>query len=456
MGSAVWLRIWWSRLFTTVRKIFLSRVTAPLISLSTGQDSRGRCLTKAEQADLAMRYLSNRTIFALMLLVGLYFPSSSGEGPSVFLFRASFAVSVILLATLALRVGVDESIFLWFSGPIVIWLDLCTVPSLFRLSELTLTPLSLFCPLAFLLSVQAGKLRCGNLTRLFAVVSIANVCIGIAMLTVQSVGEFMAAYYNSFTDGLVGDMIAANKPVLTFATHSVAGTFVYLFFWLNFRTYQKTGKRLHLALAVLHAAMCIALMSVTSLVLAVLAIAELAWNFRWTSALSAIAAYFLLPVSLKETIGDALSAAVWFREGGGFSARYVATGTLANALSYIHNHPFVPIGLMYSRNLFDEGAQTDSGPLAYFLRGSFILVVLIYGGLFLFLRRNLRDRWDCYRLFFVILAAEVGFSVLTYSRSFLLVPAFVIYLNSFPAASFVRAARLESVPAPSQRLSCPT
>jgi hypothetical protein len=413
-------------------------------------------LTKVEQANLAMPFLSNRTLFVLLMLVGLYFPSSTGGDVSTLLFRASIGVSVILLATLALRVAFDKSIFVWFSCGIVIWLGLCTIPALFRLSGLTLTPLSLFCPLAFMLSVQAGKLRCGDVTRLLAVVSVANVCVGLAMLTVQSVGDFIAAYYNDFIPGLVGDMLAANKPVLTFATHSVAGTFAYLFFWLNFRTYQKTGKRLHLALAVLHVAMCIALMSITSLGLAVLAIVELAWNFQWTSALSAIAAYFLFPTSLKETIGDALSVAVWFREGGGFIGRYVATGTLANVFSYIHSHPFAPIGMMYSPNLFDEGAQTDSGPLAYFLRGSFVLVLLIYGGFYAFLRRNLRDRWDCYRLFFVILASEVGFSVLTYSRSFLLLPAFVIYLNSLPAASLAKAARLESVQAPPRGLSCPT
>jgi hypothetical protein len=388
-----------------------------------------------------------------MLLAGLYFPSSSGEG--VFVSRASFAVSVILLATLALRVGLDESIVLWFSGPIVIWLGLCTLPALFRLHMLTLTPFTLFYPLAFMFSVKAGKLRCGNLTYLLAVVSIANVCLGICMLTMESVGDFMVAHYNSFTDGLVADMIAAQKPVLTFATHSLAGTFVYLFFWLNFRTYQRTGKRLHLALSLLHVAMCIALMSTTSLGFAVLAIAELAWNFRLISALSAIAAYFLLPMSLRGTIGDALSAA-WFREGGGFRSRYVGTGPLAYTFSYIHNHPFLPIGMTHSANLFDSnGAQTDSGPLVYFLRGSFILVLLIYGGLLLFLRRNLRDRWDCYRLFFVILAAELGFAMLTYTRSFLLLPAFVIYLNSLPAASSAQAVRLESVPAPSQGLSCP-
>src|SRR5260370_1406363 len=107
---------------------------------------------KVEKADRAMQYLSNHTVFAVMLLVGLYFPTSTGGDVSTLLSRASIGVSVILLVTLALRVGVDQSIFVWFSCGIVIWLGLCTVPSLFRLSELTLTPLSLFCPLAFFLS----------------------------------------------------------------------------------------------------------------------------------------------------------------------------------------------------------------------------------------------------------------------------------------------------------------
>jgi hypothetical protein len=413
-------------------------------------------LTTVQQAGVTVRYLSNRTLFALTLLAGLYFPSSTAEGLSASLSRALFAMSAILLASLALRVDIDESMLLWFSGPIVIWLGLCTLPSLFRLHELTLSPVTLYFPFAFLLSVQAGKLRCGGLTRLLALVSIVNVCIGISMLTIEPVADFMAVHYDAFTEGLVTGMIADHKPVLTFATHSLAGTFVYLFFWLNFRTYQKTGKRLHLVLAVLHAAMCIALTSITSVVFAALAIAELAWNFRKTAALSAIAVYVLVPVSVKEFIWDSFLWTIWFREGGGIRSRYLATGTLGNVFSYVYNNPFQPIGLMRSSSLFEGGGQTDSGPLGYFLRGSFVLVLLMYGGFFLFLRRNVRDKWACYRLLFAILATELGFGVLIYPRSLLLIPAFVIYLNSLPATPAARAVPLESVNAVSTMLASPT
>lgn len=373
-----------------------------------------------------------KVLFTVLLLVGLYFPSSSGEGMSAVLTRAFFAVSLILLVVLALRVGVNKSIFLWISCPIVIWLALCTFLSLFSLSEITLTPLAIFSPLAFLLSIRAGRLRPVSITSVLAIVSIANVCMAVAMVFVESFSGFMAAHYNDFSSELVMDMVALNKPVLTFATHSLAGMFIYFFFWLNFRTYQKTRKRLHLVLAVLHIVICIALMSITSLAFSLLAIAELAWNFQWVAALSAVSAYLLIPLELKQAFGDTLSAATLFREGGGFLARYSTGGTLANAFTYIHNHPFLPMGLMYSHNLFEEGAQTDSGPLLYFLRGSIVLVLLMYGGFFFFLRRNLLNKWDCYRLFLAILITELGAVVLVYPRSFLLIPAFVIYLNSLP------------------------
>jgi hypothetical protein len=392
----------------------------------------------------------NRTLFAIVLLAGLYFPSSYNEGWSATLTRLSFIVSMIFLIWLALRTGVSKQICLWISSAIVIWLCFCTFLSLFSsLHEITLSPLTLFPPIAFLFSIKVIDFRAENLTRILAMISMANVCMAIAMLTSEPFQGFMASYYNNFSSDLIMDMVGAKKPVLTFATHSLAGAFVYVFFWLNFRTYQKTGKRLHLLLAVLHVAMCIAIMSITSLALSLAAIVELTCNFKWLAAISAASAYFLIPLSMKDTIGDALSAAVWHRESGGYFIRYFdAHGSLANAFAYIHNHPLLPMGLMYSHDLFDEGAQTDSGPVSYFLRGSIVLVLLMYGGFFLFLRRNLLNKWDCYRLFLVVCLTELGAVVLVYPRSFLLIPAFIIYLNSVPVASSAQVKSLQPIATP--------
>ena len=216
-------------------------------------------------------------------------------------------------------------------------------------------------------------------------------------------------------------MIESYKPVTTFGTHSLAGLFAYLLFFLTFRTYQKTGRRLFLGLAVLHVAMCLAMRSTTSLALSVVALAELAYTFRWKSLIFAPALYF---VPFKEELSDALQFLPG--EGNGFGARYGPGADIGTAIAYIRLHPLLPIGVTYPQNV----SFIDSGPVEYMLRGSVPLVILLYGGLFLYLHRNTLDKRDFYRLFAVLVAAEFGFSVLIYMRSFVLIPAFLMYLNS--------------------------
>src|SRR5260370_14093568 len=101
---------------------------------------------------------------------------------------------------------------------------------------------------------------------------------------------------------------------------------------------------------------------------------------------------------------------------------------------YLFDHSFSPIGLARSASGLDVSSPThffvgDSGPVEYLLRGSVPLLFLIYLGLYGFLRRNLVSRAHSTILFFVILAFETGFSALDSSRTFFLLPFFVVYLN---------------------------
>ena len=368
---------------------------------------------------------TNRLLFATILLLGLYFPTSWNENISKPLYFVSFLVSAVVLAILALRAGCQGRVVFWVSIPVVLWLTVCTFFSMV-LNHFEIQPvqLALFALLGFMLCINAGRLRCANLSSLLAFVSIVNISVGVAMVTVEQASNFMLVHYNNFYDDLLSHMMATYKPVTTFATHSVAGFFAYIFFFLNLRTYQKSGKRLHLCLAILYVGMCIAMMSTTSLGFSVLAIAELAYIGRWKVLLFAPILYLLLG-EFKEDMSLAMTA-VWLGEGNGFGARYGAGGILQESVGYIVRHPLLPVGVTFSKGF----SFIDSGPIEYMLCGSVPLLLLIYGGLFLFLRRNLCDKWDVYRLFAVILAAELGFTLLTYMRSFLLIPAFVIYLNS--------------------------
>jgi hypothetical protein len=370
---------------------------------------------------------TNRLLFATILLLGLYSPTSWNENISKRLYLATFLVTAVVLATLALRTGCEGRIVFWVSIPMVLWLTVCTFLSMI-LNHFDMQPvqLALFALLGFMLCINAGRLKCGNLSSLLAFASIVNISVGVAMVAAEQVSTFMLVHYSNFYDELLPRMISEYKPVTTFATHSVAGFFAYIFFFLNFRTYQKSGNRLHLFLAILYVGMCIAMMSTTSLGLSVLAIAELVYIGRWKVLLFAPVLYFLMG-DLKEDLSVAMTA-LWQGEGNGFGARYGAGGILQESVAYIVRHPLLPVGVTFSSGF----SFIDSGPIEYILCGSLPLLLLVYGGLFLFLRRNLFDPWDVYRLFAVILVAELGFTLLTYMRSFLLIPAFVIYLNSLP------------------------
>lgn len=372
----------------------------------------------------------NRLLFAAILLLGLYFPTSWNGSISKVLYGAAFLVSALVLAILARRTGCQGTIVLWVSIPVVLWLTVCTFLSMIA-NHFDIQPvqLALFALLGFMLCINAGRLKCGKLSSLLAFVSIVNISVGVAMVAVEQVSTFMFVHYNNFYDELLPRMIATYKPVTTFATHSVAGFFAYIFFFLNLRTYQKSGRRLHLGLAILYVGMCVAMMSTTSLGFSIVAIAELAYIGRWRVLVFAPVLYFLLG-DRREDIGAAMTA-LWLGEGNGFGARYGVGGILQESIAYIVRHPFLPVGVTFSSGF----SFIDSGPIEYMLCGSLPLLLLVYGGLFLFLRGNLLDRSDVYRLFAVILAGELGFTLLTYMRSFLLLPAFVIYLNSLPNRS---------------------
>ena len=64
------------------------------------------------------------------------------------------------------------------------------------------------------------------------------------------------------------------------------------------------------------------------------------------------------------------------------------------------------------------------------LRGSLPLLLTVYGGFFLFLRFNLRDRRAALWLWCLVVLFEVAHPVLQYFRFVAFVPLLVVYLNS--------------------------
>jgi hypothetical protein len=390
-------------------------------------------------------------LVTLLLFVGLYFPSSSGGEDSNLFFWLNRFLSLILLLWLAWKHGTRRGAVTFVSLPIVIFMAACTLTNWpFRLQWGIFAAFNL---IALLLALDLREIRPGRFAyACFVAANMLSIACGIAILAGNEwVGRLLSNSYSEFYPELVPAMLSLHKPVLTFANHSVAGFFIYLFFWLNWETYKRDRSKLALWFALSELVLLLALASFTSLAFSALALTQIGvWLWRRSrKAFVATVLCFLLMILmggrlLEAQIGDLeelpmVSGTTLNNAISGPLARYGAGGNvLGRTINYLSRHPLSPIG-------FAPPISTDvidSGTVEYLLRGSMPLLVLVYLGLYRFLRHNLPSRIHVLTLFLAIIMFETGFTVLIYYRTACLLPFLVIWLN-----------QIASKPSPSTQLA---
>jgi hypothetical protein len=378
-------------------------------------------------------------VLALLLVLGLYFPTSLGGEYKVFLYQAALLVALTVLLYLFLRHGMRPGAGKYMVFPFIVILTASTFFVLlthpFPIGWGTLMEYIL---LVFVLSLDLREIRVGRFMRwAFVVANSLNIICGIAILTGNDwMGNFLSTFYSYFYPELVANMLSLHKPVLTFGTHSLAGFFLYLFFWFNWEIFQFRRSVVGLVFALSWLVLLAALTSVTAVGLAFLASAQVAvWLWKHNRRLFAITALGILTFAffarqwIENDLGLAepveVAAAFLGNDVSGPLARYGPGGTERGRIEYLRDHPLSPIG--FAAPVF--AATVDSAPLEYMLRGSVPLLVLVYFGVYRFLRFNLKSRSHARILFLLIVAFETGFTVLTYIRTFYLLPLVVVYLN---------------------------
>lgn len=376
------------------------------------------------------------TALAVVFLgVGLYYPTSYQKRILIDLVGAAGALLLLtLVALLARRRGALGGVSLVASVSSIVVLLAATLFSPF--TEITYGAAMPYLLLALLLTVRLDDIPLTGLgDGLFTAVSVVNLAAGVLVVLRTPVAlEFLIAHYSTAYPELVPYMLNEAKPVLTFGSHSIAGFFFYLFSHLNFQAYRSGRGRRHLAIALFYIGLLLCLTSFTAYVAAAVASLQLILHFQLhRSMLTAITASLILlavgtmlavqadwiaplAVSLEEVMKS---------DNNGFVGRYSSSGALAANLNFIAENPFSPIGMGFSNRLF----YGDSGPIEHMTRGSFPLVLAIYGGFYLFLRRNLRSSKEAHFLFLAYLAFEIGYSNLNYMRTLFFLPFVVIYLN---------------------------
>ena len=401
-----------------------------------------------------MSALDNRTsgsgfeqfTVACLLVVGLCLPTSTGGAHSVLYVLVSFALVLGIFSYFVYGRGTRPGAVTFIALPLVILLLVSTLSAfLSGTPQFDWGSLARLCLLAMLLSLNLREVSADRyaemvllLVNVFIVISGAAILVGS-----EWIGQFLSSNYSQFYPELVSNMVGLHKPVLTFGTHSLAGFFIYLFFLLNWEIYKKRGSGLALFFAICDLVLLLALSSFTALAFSVLAIVQIGVGL-WERSRRAFVAgalclvlvvFFVGRVLMDQIANDSdlerLAGTLLTVEGNGPVVRYGQGGTLRAAVEYLFSYPLSPMGFTVAPELVESNTPlADSGPLEYLLRGSLPAVVLIYFGLYRFLRFNLVLRRHAVMLFLVILAFESGFTVLNYVRTFYLLPFFVICLNS--------------------------
>jgi hypothetical protein len=378
-------------------------------------------------------------LVCVIALAGLYAPSSIGGAISESLSIAS--ISVIGLGVLVLLIGSAElgsrTAVISAIG-ILFVLAFATSLSPFRTVPSGLV--ALFAILAGICCLRLPREIGPWPRRVFVIVSAISFVAG--ALTVMNDGWIdwiQTSWFAAFRPTLVSSMVESAKPVLTFATHSMAAFMFYLLFFMGLETWRVTGRTMFLVIMAGYAALLVALNSTT------------AWLLLIVAVLQTLAAVWDVPRRRRVAIAVAtatvvgLGAWLWWQGVGdgelwrtrllgnhdhGFIARYSADGLLAPNVRYLRSLAFRPIGLTYAPTLY----LADSGLIVSLLRGSWLLLIAVYAGLYGMFRGHV-SRATAVWLCLVIAAFELGFTPLQYFRFLAFVPFLAMYLGSLQPAN---------------------
>jgi len=392
-----------------------------------------------------IRHTTSKIIICFIAVIGLYLPTSSGGNINDVIKLTYIASLCICLGLLILLNGVVSPYSILTSLLILLSITLATLVS--SLPGFAPGGLIAFIVLALLFMVNLRYLTMSRLIKATYIgINLVNLVVGWAIvLNIEIVDQLLLSWYNDFYPMLLTNMVGwYNKPVLSFGSHSIAGLFMFLFMYLAIRSYFAYRNPMYLFLAFSYVSFLWFLQSVTSLILAVVAIIYCIVALRPASKRAVNYLFLIFPlvtlllgvitllkfseilIALNtgfETILGVLTSPL-----NGFWGRFSEDGILKQNLAFIANSWYRPAGLRTEDGLFFG----DSGPIEYMVRGSFLMLFSIYGGLYIFLSKNLRRQHTAIFLFLLILAAEIGFTHIKYFRLTSLLPFVVVYLNALP------------------------
>jgi len=374
-------------------------------------------------------------LILILFISGIFAPTSiNGVISSTYevVYLVYLIIVFLIAASVSNTVNQDSLIF---SICIVTVLLLSTLVSPFRIySYGALLPFIGYCCLIsnrwdYLINISVYKNMLVIVSTLFLLASV------FVITKIVDIDFVLFKNYSGLNQGTTALMILLRKPVFTFVTHSYAGFYHFLFFYLNFKTFESLKSRTCLWISILFIVSNLFLRSVSSysfagielLLLAIYAAKDVRLMLNLTFVVSVCALYLAVQFNsiLKEiSIGDILTT--FGSETNGFKGRFGNQSPLKPMLDYIQENPFRPVGITNNvQFLFG-----DSGLIILVLRGSVILLICFYLSFILFLKRNLFFSKDYFILILIFLVFELSNTNILYRRTLSVIPFIIVHLNN--------------------------
>lgn len=380
-----------------------------------------------------MRNKINQVTIFLLLIFGFFFPTSI-KGVISLNLSVMHSIILIFLLTILLFINKKQKTTFWLSFSVICILMFFTLMQLFFtnpiLEKISWGSFLPFIALVVLFSTSYTAIKSTKTLNItFLLINIVLIAMGI--LTIfddQTISTFI---YNNYSMGyaqLSTNMLAFDKPVNMFGSHSIASLFYYLFFYINFKKFEFTKNKIILILGILNLPLIFSLKSVSAYILLFIAIFQILlflfmrYRIRFLISIPFIAIFaFYIFHMMQDNLIYSFSL-----KDNGFLGRYSSDSVLTSNFDYLQAH-MLPIGLWISDSLY----FTDSGFVVNYLKGSIFLVLAIYLSLFLFFRSNIIHKRTAMILFLIFLIFELGYPILTYTRMLYFLPFVVIYISDF-------------------------
>lgn len=399
--------------------------------------------TKAHSSAMVKKQGNLSGWFILLpMFIALFFPTSINGVINPYLSLLGNLIALLVFC-FGMVVGSLRVSLTLFSIALAFMLLLTVMTMLSPFNEITLGAVLPYVTFLLVCSVNMKDVVLSNSQRRLVILLVISIII-FCLLVVFDYQPFIAiqeSYYQLFPN-LFEFMVAwANKPVLMFATHSVAG-FVYfitaLFLFIFSRIVNSLIARIFLLIAsILFSVFLVLLLSNTGFFLFVVmfliyiytmfkSFGILGWLISLTLLTTAISLNIEIITSLLSLATEGVMTVAGSKNNGLLS-RFTLDSRLAGSYEYVFKSPLIGVGFTDHPSL----AFGDNMLSEYVLRAGFFGYVLVLILVFGYFYSNLKLKTAAVLLFAFVIVSDLGYPLFVALRFVFIFPLLILLSNYY-------------------------